>query len=81
MVRGCAGGCPVNAQEWNERVPVGTPVTAFPLTRDDASLETRTRSVAWELGHGEPVVLVDGHVGGIYLTHVDVAEAGEPCDR
>lgn len=34
-------------------------------------LETRTRSQAWALGHGTPVVLVDGYSGGICLTHVD----------
>lgn len=35
-------------------------------------LKTTTRSVAWTLGHGEPVVMVAGYAGGICLTHVDV---------
>lgn len=35
-------------------------------------LETRTRSVAWTLGCGEPVVMVDGYPGGIALTHIDI---------
>lgn len=34
-------------------------------------LTTRTRSRAWTLGHGEPVVLVEGYSGGIILEHVD----------
>lgn len=34
-------------------------------------LETVTRSVAWALGDGEPVVMVEGYAGGIALTHVD----------
>lgn len=34
-------------------------------------LDTFTRSVAWKLGHGAPVVLVEGYTGGIALTHVD----------
>lgn len=42
-----------------------------------AGIKTTTRSVAWELGHGEPVVLVDGYTGGICLTHIDVIERGE----
>lgn len=34
-------------------------------------LKTVTRSRAWTLGHGSPVVAVDGYAGGICLTHVD----------
>lgn len=36
-------------------------------------LETTTRTLAWTLGHGEPVVSVDGYGGGIALTHIDPA--------
>ncbi|GES27827.1 hypothetical protein AB0G60_03105 [Streptomyces angustmyceticus] len=42
-----------------------------PCTR----LETTTRTPAWILGHGEPVVSVEGYAGGICLTHVDVIGA------
>lgn len=66
------------ADQWNARYPIGTPVVAYPLTRPEDNqpdyferLETQTRSAAWALGHGEPVVMVDGHAGGIALTHVD----------
>jgi hypothetical protein len=62
----------VNAAEFNARYPVGTPVVAYPMTRDDEALVTTTRTPAWELGHGAPVVSVDGYAGGICLTHVDV---------
>lgn len=34
------------------------------------SLDTVTRSRAWPLGHGKPVVMVDGYSGGICLTHI-----------
>lgn len=34
------------------------------------ALTTVTRSRAWTLGHGSPVVAVDGYGGGICLTHV-----------
>lgn len=37
-------------------------------------LETFTRTPAWALGHGTPVVSVEGHAGGICLSHVDVIE-------
>ncbi len=56
--------------DWNARAEVGTPVT---VTLDDGSkMETRTRSPAWMLGHGEAVVSVDGIVGGYLLSRVQV---------
>ena len=67
----------MNAETFNARYPVGTPVIAYPLTRPEDGqpefferLITRTRSEAWTLGHGDPVVKVDGYTGGICLTHV-----------
>lgn len=35
-------------------------------------LATVTRTPAWTLGHGEPVVSVEGYPGGISLDHIDV---------
>ncbi|MFF5261288.1 hypothetical protein ACFY4C_20290 [Actinomadura viridis] len=73
----------MNAAEFNARYPVGTPVVAYPGVHPESApnvvksapdvvkrLTTRTRSVAWTLGHGEPVVMVDGYAGGIALAHV-----------
>lgn len=65
------------ADEFNRRYPVGTPVMAYPLTRPGENphffkqLNTVTRTPAWILGHGAPVVSVTGYAGGIALTHVD----------
>jgi hypothetical protein len=70
----------LTAEQWNTLHPVGTPVIAYPGVRPEYSgdeytrLETVTRSRAWNLGHGTPVVLVDGYSGGICLSHVDVVE-------
>lgn len=68
------------ADAFNRRYPVGTPVIAYPLTRPEDNnpsffkrLETVTRTPAWILGDGDPVVSVEGYAGGICLTHVDVA--------
>ncbi|WP_049569100.1 hypothetical protein [Streptomyces sp. SBT349] len=61
----------MNADAWNAAHPVGTQVVAYPATRADEPLYTWTRSMAWALGHGEPVVLVEGRSGGIALSHVD----------
>lgn len=70
------------ADEWNRLHPIGTRVVAYPLTRPEDNtpsfferLDTVTRTPAWALGNGEPVVSVSGYAGGIRLTHVDVVEA------
>ncbi|WP_280891653.1 hypothetical protein [Streptomyces sp. LBL] len=39
-------------------------------------LDTVTRSVAWTIGHGAPVVLVEGETGGIVLDQVAPFLAG-----
>lgn len=81
---------PLTAEQWNERHPIGTPVIAYPGIRPEYAaeigttqytrLETVTRTRAWNLGHGEPVVSVEGYAGGISLEHVDVVEQPEPAD-
>lgn len=74
----------MTADEFNALYPVGTPVTAYPLTRPEDNvpdffqrLSTLTRTPAWTLGDGEPVVSVVGYAGGICLTHIDVVEGGD----
>lgn len=52
------------AEAWNAKNPVGTLVNYY------TGLEvvpTKTRSEAWELGHGEAVVLIEGKSGGVAL--------------
>lgn len=71
------------ADDWNGRYEVGTRVIAYPDLRPehpaysaDTQLEAVTRTPAWTLGHGEPVVSVEGYAGGISLSHVDVVADG-----
>jgi len=33
--------------------------------------ETKTRSVPWQLGHGEWVVLIEGKTGGVSTQHLE----------
>ncbi|MGW4043003.1 hypothetical protein [Streptomyces sp. NPDC004721] len=66
----------MNAEHWNERYPVGTPVLAYPGARpedgaNDETLITRTRTKAQAVSSGTDVVWVDGHGAYIALTHVD----------
>jgi len=53
---------------WNFHYP---PETKVQLTNDDGAIEeTQTRSVAWLLGDGTPVVKVDGRAGGYLLERI-----------
>jgi hypothetical protein len=52
-------------------IPAGTPVLAFPATRDDRALVTRTRSEVWRAGSFD-LVSVEGYAGGIALSHIEV---------
>ncbi|MER6098411.1 hypothetical protein ABT154_21635 [Streptomyces sp. NPDC001728] len=68
------------ADAWNAAHAVGTRVIAYPACRPEydaadaarTRLVTTTRTPAWILGHGTPVVSVHGYAGGITLDHVDI---------
>lgn len=68
------------ADAWNAAHPVGTRVITYPSCRPEYNaadaartrLVTTTRTPAWILGHGTPVVSVHGYAGGISLEHVDI---------
>jgi len=72
------------ADDFNRRHPIGTRVIAYPSCRPEYNaadaakthLVTVTRTPAWTLGHGEPVVSVEGYAGGICLSHVDIITEG-----
>ena len=62
------------AVRYHKALQAGLPraVEDDPCTR----LVTATHTPAWTLGHGAPVVSVEGHAGGICLTHIDVITEG-----
>lgn len=62
----------MTADEWNGTHFVGTPVRYWPGVREGEGILSKTRSPAWELGHGEAVVLIEGKSGGVALSHVEV---------
>ena len=58
----------MKSKEWNDKYTVGQPVY---LTEDGGSTTaTQTRSIAWDLGHGQSVVQVDGKRGGYSLDRI-----------
>jgi len=65
----------ITAALWNQRHPVGTPVRYYPIMGEPEHVDTVTRSEAWELGHGQPVVKISGRTGGVCLQHIEVLAA------
>lgn len=65
------------AVNYRQRVEKGR---TFPGETDPTeTLRTVTRTPAWTLGHGEPVMSVEGYAGGIVLDHIDViVDAPDP---
>lgn len=59
----------MTSDEWNKLYPVGTHVLRYLRLnpREDLLGETVTRSEAWTLASGQPVVLVEGSAGGWHL--------------
>lgn len=53
---------------WNHNVQPGSPVNLIDDMGD--TCETKTRSEAWTLGDGTPVVSVDGRTGGFLLERI-----------
>lgn len=59
-----------HCDEWNRNNPPGTPVW---LTDDHGQRhETVTRSIAWVLPNGIPLVMVEGRTGGYMLERIEV---------
>ena len=55
-------------EAWNSHFPVGTPVE---LTDDEGNIhKTHTRSVAWVLSGGTPVIKVHGRSGSYRLDRI-----------
>ena len=64
------------AKRWNERHPIGTPVTRYRLIDPlEDPMETRTRSIAWVVGGHSVLVSVEGVSGGVLLDSVTVKQA------
>lgn len=62
----------MDAKTWNELYPEGTLVRYWPIAGDDNWEATATRSEAWELGDGTPVVKIEGRTGGVSLDHLAI---------
>lgn len=62
----------MTAEKWNQKHRPGIGVL---VKLDDGKLwHTKTRSEAWELGHGQAVIMLEGKVGGYDLQRVKPME-------
>ena len=64
---------------FNSQYPVGTKVRYRSLLDQESQYdikETVTRSEAWAMPSGEPVVMIDKKAGGVSLDHIEVITAG-----
>jgi len=60
----------MTADEWNSTYRPGMKVRYYPVADEPEHIETRTRSEAWTLGNGHPVVKVEGRAGGVSIKHL-----------
>lgn len=60
-------------EEFNNAHPIGTRVVYRPVRgSDNGKVDTATRSLAWALPCGQPVVLVERKSGGVSLDHLEI---------
>lgn len=72
----------ITAEEWTAAHPEGTPVKAWPGTRDDIGqpISGTVRSGAWDLC-GSLVAMVTGRSGGIHTAHIECDAKCDVCKR
>ncbi len=58
---------PLTVNAFNAVVPVGTAVRYYSVIGQPENVSTRTRTEAWRLPSGEPVVMVEGLSGAVAL--------------
>lgn len=59
----------LSAQEWNDAIPVGTPVRYWPVSTDSTYTDTVTASEA-RTEHLIPVVWLKGVAGYVRVSHL-----------
>ncbi len=65
----------MQANAFNEKHPIGTPVVYRPVFGQHSVAEAETRSLAWVLPSGVAVVQITGKAGCVSLQHVKPVDA------
>jgi hypothetical protein len=61
----------MTAEDASNMFPIGTEVKYFPIFGENEFKETKIRSQAWALGHGELVIKVEDISGGVAVSHLE----------
>lgn len=61
----------LDAYEFNKTHIVGTKLRYYPILGDEECLETKTRSIAWDVC-GSTLVKVEGKVGGVCFDNLEI---------
>jgi hypothetical protein len=69
----------MTAEEFNAEYPVRMAVRYYRLIDRPEHTTSRTRTPAWNLGDGSPVVSVDGRAGGLSLDHIEAGTCDGAC--
>jgi hypothetical protein len=56
--------------QWAQRHPVGTRVRYWPVRGYEEFRDSTVRSEPWRLGHGMPIVKIEGTAGGVAIDHL-----------
>jgi hypothetical protein len=71
----------VNAKEFNQKCPTGSPVLYYPVAGRPESAKTVTRSKAWTLDSGQVVVKIEGRAGGVSVNHIVAVRRKAQAER
>lgn len=66
----------MNADEFNERYPVGTFVRYHSVIGESEFVESKTRSEAWTLPSSHDVVQICGRAGCVSLKAIEIEKKG-----
>jgi hypothetical protein len=59
-------------EEAAKQFPIGQRVTFFPVLPAERGVIATVRSEPWTLGHGDIVIKITGHSGGVSVRHLRV---------
>lgn len=65
----------INARLFNDKYPIGSHFNYYPNPGVPDYEEVVTRSAAWSMAGGKPVVRVEGRIGGITVSKLEPKES------
>lgn len=60
----------MNADQFNKENSIGDKVKYQSIIGITKTIDTKIRSEAWDLPHGDTIVKIEGVTGGVCITHL-----------